>query len=138
MSPVSHWIVRTIAIAAAILVPLLVLAPPEARAPSPAKVPTRALPAIARATPAASTLPALFGTAPSTVADTDIGRPVLLGVAGRLPDDAEAMIRLPGEPTRAIRRGDTVMGWTLTVIAADRAVFTRGAEQHVSTLDPVP
>jgi hypothetical protein len=48
------------------------------------------------------------------------------------------MVRLPGEPTRIVRRGDTVMGWTLTAIAADRAVFTRGTEQHVSTLEPAP
>ncbi len=81
----------------------------------------------------------LFETQPSLVAtDMTTDRPMLVGVAGRLPDDAEVMIRLPGEPTRAIRRGDTVMGWTLTAIAADRAVFTRGAEQHVSTLVPVP
>lgn len=138
MSLSAHWIVRIVAIGAAILVPLILLTSHSTRAIPAQMAPVRSTPVNPRATPDIANLPALFVDLPLATEEDELGRPMLIGVAGRLPGDAEAMVRLPGEPTRIVRRGDTVMGWTLTALAADRAVFTRGAEQHVSTLEPAP
>lgn len=138
MSLSAHWIARIVAIGAAILAPLILLTGHSPRAIPAQMAPVRSTPVIPRATPAIANLPTFFVDPPLSTAADDLGRPMLIGVAGRLPGDAEAIVRLPGEPTRIVRRGDTVMGWTLTAIAADRAVFTRGAEQHVSTLAPIP
>ncbi|WP_404711964.1 hypothetical protein [Sphingomonas sp. MMS24-J13] len=62
--------------------------------------------------------------------------PELIGIAGRLPHDAVALVRLPGGATRNLRIGETAGGWRLTTIAADRARFARGADQREVVLPP--
>lgn len=64
-------------------------------------------------------------------------RPVLVGVAGRLPDDAEALVRAPGEPVRTMRPGDIIIGWQLVEIGPDYIRFTRNGQTYVSTLTPI-
>ncbi len=56
--------------------------------------------------------------------------PELIGIAGRLPHDAVALVRLPGGTTRDLRIGETAGGWQLTAIAADRVRFARGTDQR--------
>lgn len=65
-------------------------------------------------------------------------RPTLIGIAGRLPDDVEVLLRLSDGATRSARIGDTVEGWTLRSVAPDRAVFVRGGRQEVLTIAPAP
>jgi hypothetical protein len=62
--------------------------------------------------------------------------PELIGIAGRLPHDAVALVRLPGGATRDLRIGETAGGWRLTTIAADRARFARGTDQREVVLPP--
>jgi hypothetical protein len=60
--------------------------------------------------------------------------PELVGIAGRLPNDAVALVRLPDGTTRDIRIGETTNGWRLTTIAADRAGFSKGTRQREAVL----
>lgn len=62
--------------------------------------------------------------------------PELIGIAGRLPHEAVALVRLPGGATRNLRIGETANGWRLTAIAADRVRFERGADQREVVLPP--
>ena len=75
-------------------------------------------------------LPATEDAAPDTR-----GPPELVGVAGRLPDDMEALVRNLEGRTAALRVGGSAMGWTLVSIAADRVVFEKDGHQLVLTLD---
>lgn len=61
--------------------------------------------------------------------------PELLGLAGRLPDDVEVLVRNAEGGTSALRVGDSLLGWTLVSVAADRAVFERDGRQAVRTLN---
>jgi len=72
------------------------------------------------------------GSAPFAAADA----PALVGIAGRLPDDIVALVRIDGGRTRSLRVGDGIDGWRLSAIAADAAFFTRGGEQVRATLAP--
>lgn len=56
--------------------------------------------------------------------------PELIGIAGRLPDDAVALVRLPDGATRDLRIGESINGWRLISIAADRAGFARGVQRR--------
>lgn len=60
--------------------------------------------------------------------------PQLLGIAGRLPDDAEALVRTGPGKSQSLRLGATVMGWTLVAIAADRATFEQAGERYEAVL----
>ena len=135
MNAATHWAIRAIAIGVAVASPIVLLADraPRTTAMSQPLVP-QSIP-VARATPEATAIGALFAMAEPAADLSD--RPALVGIAGRLPDDAEAIVRTPEGQTKVIRRGDTAIGWTLIAIAADRAVFAKGGEQHVSTLAPI-
>ena len=63
--------------------------------------------------------------------------PELVGIAGRLPDDGEAIVRVAPDRTRAVRPGDTVAGWTVIAVTATGANFTRGKQQITVSL-PLP
>jgi hypothetical protein len=68
--------------------------------------------------------PAVGGeTAPSADA------PQLAGIVGRLGQDAVALVRSDGAPTRALRIGESIDGWQLASLAIDAAFFTRGSER---------
>ncbi|HEX8445936.1 MAG TPA: hypothetical protein VF649_04910 [Sphingomonas sp.] len=51
--------------------------------------------------------------------------PVLVGVVGRLPDAAVAMIRDADGRSRPVAVGATTGDWRLEGVAADQAVFSR-------------
>lgn len=61
--------------------------------------------------------------------------PVLAGIAGRLPNDAIAMVRDEGGATRMLAIGQIHRGWRLDSLSVDAALFTRGA-QHVRVALP--
>lgn len=94
-------------------------------------------PAIRLPAPTAEIVPdtrALFAAAPLADVRPGTDAPALVGIAGRLPDDAVALLRLPDDTTRTLRTGEAAGGWRLAAIAADRVRLTRGAEQRVLVL----
>jgi len=62
--------------------------------------------------------------------------PELVGIAGRIPDDAVAMLRLANGETRAFARDATADGWRVTAIAADRVTMEKAGRVHVGVLPP--
>lgn len=112
---------------AATAVPLLALLPVDApRAP---RAPTVLLPSPVPAPPARR----LFAAAPETAlvlppagqAAADPALPQLVGVIGRLPDDAVALVRGDGARARSLAIGDVERGWRLEALSANAALFTR-------------
>lgn len=63
---------------------------------------------------------------------------VLVGIAGRLPDNAEVLVRAPWGKTTPMRIGDSMLGWKLVAIEAERASFQQGTERMVLTLPALP
>lgn len=63
--------------------------------------------------------------------------PKLVGIAGRLPDQAIAMVRMADGGTKVLAPGESHDGWTLTSLAPDAALFTRGKRRVRSFLAPV-
>lgn len=88
---------------------------------------------------AAVEFPDLFN-GPAALPDTadSLDRPELIGVAGRLPDDAQILLRMPEGNTQTVAIGGNLKGWTLKSIAADRAVLEKDGEQIVLTIAPLP
>ena len=68
----------------------------------------------------------LFSIGPASTASEG---PQLVGIVGRLPDDAVALVRQTDGRTKSLRPGEAIDGWTLASLAADAAAFTRGAER---------
>ena len=64
----------------------------------------------------------------------DPSRPQLIGIAGRLPDDAEVLLRLPDGGSTAIGIGESVQGYVLKSVAADRAVFVKDGREVLLTM----
>ena len=62
--------------------------------------------------------------------------PELVGIAGRIPDDAVAMLRLASGETRAFARDAVADGWRITAIAADRVTLEKAGRVHVAVLPP--
>lgn len=62
------------------------------------------------------------------------GPPEITGVAGRIPNDIEVLVRLPDGSSATLRRGQSAAGWTLVSAAIDRAVFERAGERRVAVL----
>ena len=57
---------------------------------------------------------------------------VLIGIAGRLPGEAEVLVRAAWGETTVMRVGDSFMGWTLNHVAADRiTVQARGQTREL-------
>ncbi|UYY59644.1 hypothetical protein [Sphingomonas sp. S2-65] len=73
---------------------------------------------------------ALF-TAPVDQAEAALpgDAPALVGVVGRLGDDAVALVRGADGATRTLQIGESVDGWQLAALAIDAAFFTRGAQR---------
>lgn len=119
----------TVAGAAAVAIPLALLLPgkaPKAAAPAPPPAPIAAT-----ATPplAAVYQRQMFGILAAAENDAPADAPGLIGIVGRLGDDAVALVRTAEGTTRALRIGDSVDGWTLASLAIDAAFFTRGTER---------
>jgi hypothetical protein len=55
--------------------------------------------------------------------------PALVGIVGRLDQDAVAMVQTSDGATRTLHIGESVDGWRLASLAIDAASFTRGSEQ---------
>ncbi|OBX19815.1 hypothetical protein A9995_04450 [Erythrobacter sp. QSSC1-22B] len=68
----------------------------------------------------------------------DESQPELIGIAGRLPDDVEVMLRMSDGQTRTIGLGENAGEWRLDSAQADRAVFSAGGRQIILTLGPLP
>lgn len=92
-------------------------------------------------TPGVATYAPLFGSAGSAAsspiagaAEGADGPPEMIGVAGRLPDDVEVLVRLPDGSSATLRQGQSAAGWTLVSAAVDRAVFERGGDRRVTVL----
>lgn len=79
-------------------------------------------------------LPPLFtGTAALDAAAAPADLPELLGIAGRLPDDGEALVRLASGKTQSLRVGDSVAGRKVVSIEVDRIMLERdGLRQAVA------
>ncbi|MDT8757108.1 hypothetical protein MZO42_00210 [Sphingomonas psychrotolerans] len=113
----------------AVLMPLVLLLPPNA----PEKAEGAVQPPAPLATPAAPPpLSAvyerpLFGAAAEAEAPADA--PALVGIVGRLGADAVALVRSADGTTRALQVGESVDGWQLASLAIDAAFFTRGAQR---------
>lgn len=63
--------------------------------------------------------------------------PRLVGIIGRLPDKAVAMVRAADGTTHTLSPGQSHDGWTLTTLSPDAALFTKGARRVRSFL-PAP
>lgn len=70
---------------------------------------------------------------PGTVPDP----PAIVGIVGRLPDGAEVLVRTAPGQTSSVRIGESVQGWKLAGVGADRAVFEMGALRREVVLKPV-
>ncbi|PTQ09872.1 hypothetical protein CLG96_11940 [Sphingomonas oleivorans] len=57
------------------------------------------------------------------------GVPEVAGIVGRLPNDAVVLVRTPSGGTQILRVGESFQGWRLEALAADAALFVRGAER---------
>ena len=62
--------------------------------------------------------------------------PPLVGIVGRLPDDAVALVRKPDGRTRTMRVGALFDGWTLASLDSDEAVFDRRGQRVTVALPP--
>lgn len=63
---------------------------------------------------------------------------VLLGIAGRLPDDADVLVKTPWGKTATMRVGDSLLGWKLISIASDRIVLEKDGARDQLVLEPAP
>lgn len=73
--------------------------------------------------------------APSADAETN-AQPTLVGIVGRLPRDAIALVQAADGETRSLAIGDSVDGWRLASLAADAAFFVRGGAHIRIDLPP--
>lgn len=115
----------------AVLMPLFLLIAGEAGKPSaPAEVAPAPLAVKASPPLAAAFERPLFG-APAETEDAALpgDAPALIGVVGRLGQDAVALVRTADGTTRALQIGESVDGWQLASLAIDAAYFTRGAQR---------
>lgn len=109
--------------------PLVLLATGGARAPQPEPA---AAPLVVPALPplAAAYQRPLFGAAPGAAEEAlPEDAPALVGIVGRLGEDAVALVRGSEGSTRALRVGESVDGWRLASLAIDAAFFTRGTQR---------
>lgn len=80
----------------------------------------------------------LFAPQNEAASASDQFVPELLGIAGRLPDDAEAMLRTASGKSERLRIGGSAAGWTVVAIAADSVTFEREGIHKVVRLKPAP
>ena len=126
----SEAIALAAAATLAVAMPLILLPPrlpveasPPAAAPPPLSAPPQ--PALA-----AAFVRPLFDGAPATAPEAQPqDAPELVGIVGRLDQDAVALVRTADGATRTLRIGESVDGWRLASLAIDAAFFTRGTER---------
>lgn len=110
-----------------------VAAPVLPRGPPPASPPALASTAIA---PTRALFVAPADEALSGVVALPDAAPELIGIAGRLPDDAVAMLRFGDGTTRSLGKGAQAGGWRVLGIAADRVRLAYAGREHVAVLPP--
>ncbi len=88
-----------------------------------------ALPPLFRAQNSGTEMPVADGAAGGD------GLPQMVGVAGRLPDDIEVLVRLPDGTSTSLRRGQSTSGWVLVSAAVDRAIFERAGLRRVVLIE---
>lgn len=136
MTPRREWVALGAAGVIAIAMPVLLLMPGADKAPTTRPASQPALAAPPQAPLAAAFDRTLFGNAPAETADAPVDAPALVGIVGRLDQDAVAMVRTAGGTTRTLRIGESVDGWKLESLAIDAAFFTRGTERQRVPLPP--
>lgn len=112
----------------AIALPVVLL--PEWRGDLPAKPIARPVPLQAEAAPAP--LAAVYERplfAGAAAEEVPADAPQLMGIVGRLGDDAVALVRGADGASRTLRIGESVDGWQLVSLAIDAAFFTRGNQR---------
>lgn len=80
--------------------------------------------------PPLMTRPAVSQTSP--LADAP---PQLLGIAGRLPGDAEVLVRLGNGETRTIGLGEDAQGWRAVAVTAHSVTFEREGRRETVVMD---
>lgn len=127
----NAWIALGAAGLVAAAMPVILLRPGTAReaavpAPPPTPLAAPELPPLASAFERP-----LFAAAPDApIGDTQPGDvPDLIGIVGRLDQDAVALVRAVDGSSRTLRIGESVDGWRLESLALDAAFFTRGGQK---------
>lgn len=115
----------------AVLMPLFLLVGGKAvRSSGPAEPIAAPLPVKAPPPLVAAFERPLFGAPVEAEAAAPPGdAPALVGIVGRLGQDAVALVRTADGTTRALQIGESVDGWQLASLAIDAAYFTRGAQR---------
>ena len=139
MSPAGHLWLRALALALAGSAILLAITFREAPVEPPLADSGDAAP-VRIPTSGAANLPLVFERTvddPNGLAEGLAGVvPLqLIGIAGRLPDDVEVLVRLPDGTSVTLQPGEGVSGWELVSASADRAVFARGAQRQVVLIE---
>ena len=162
MTVSGHRIVRLTALMlafAALAIALSPDAPVSSPSVQPRAAPSNSALPLAAANPSVADLPSLFGKNsppdPSEFSSEEeeqapaadpalptsgerssppASLPTLIGIVGRLPDDAEVLLRLADGSTATLAVGEDAAGMRLQSVGADRAVFARGGRRVVLTM----
>jgi hypothetical protein len=123
-------IVLGAAAAFAVAMPLVLLPAGPAPRPAPAGAPPQPLASEPQPPLAAAFARPLFGAPAGEVSeDLPADAPALVGIVGRLDQDAVALVRTADGTSRTLAIGESVDGWRLESLAIDAAFFTRGRER---------
>jgi len=119
-----------VAAAVAVVMPMVLLpggsvAPVAKDRPAEAPLAATAQPPLA----AAYARPLFGGAVAAPEAELPQDAPALVGIVGRLDQDAVALVRTAEGSTRTLKVGESVDGWKLESLAIDAAFFTRGSER---------
>lgn len=100
--------------------------------------PKQSMPTVASSTQSPGSLAVQPKAAASVIAQArhDASDIVLIGVVGRLPDDAQVLVRPAWGRTVTLRIGDSLLGWRLVGIAQDQATFDRAGERAQIRIKP--
>jgi hypothetical protein len=112
----------------AVAMPLVLLTPGSQTAAPERRTVLQPLSAPPQPTLAAAFSRSLFG-APAEAAESPQDAPALVGIVGRLDQDAVALVRTADGTSRTLKIGESVDGWRLASLAIDAAFFTRGTER---------
>lgn len=125
----AHWLTLAGAAVIAVVTPLWLLQPgasPQSEDTPPLRQPLAPPPL---APLSASFERPLFGASGEAEPTAPADAPALVGIVGRLNQDAVALVRTADGSTRSLKPGESVDGWRLASLAIDAAFFTRGNEK---------
>lgn len=126
----AHLAVRAIAVLAVGAIAIV-----QASRPAP---PATQVVSLAPSEPGIAQLAPLFGRQDTAPDANDQLVPELFGIAGRLPNDAEALVRTAAGTSERLRIGASAGGWTLVAITNDAVTFEREGVRKVVRLKPAP